>query len=312
MPKKLLLLAALLSAQPLLAEPLAPVLVFYGPSDKKDIQSRINADENAVQVAALDDGLVRGVLATRAFGSVNEESDQTTAIALEESRFDGFADHVASTMGCWGTGDASCRPVVVTGPDTIHASGVSADVADGNVRAVLAKLYLDIQPRSTVYFLRQKTNGKTSSINKLDIWYFDPPEMEGKQTLSPFYPNPGRVTDKQREELAPSRELWFSGDPSPLHTVIDGFVATVPRVLDHLYTEAAGPNQSLDLRTWYSSLDPLKAIAKDHGFNCSNADCEQRFVTIDSAAQQAWVARFYGSDLLIRVVPCDWLWCDAD
>jgi hypothetical protein len=144
------------------------------------------------------------------------------------------------------------------------------------------------------------------------VQYFDPPDSGDEEIYSPFYLDPDHVTDELREKLAPSRERWFSGQPSPLATLVRGFVAVVPRVIDRIAAHYRSADGGLELRDWYATVPPISTLAKAHDFDCRRNDCDLRLAHVDPDDRQAWVARYYDSDLAVRVIPCEWLWCEVE
>ena len=293
------LVALLVASEWALAETSAPVFVFVGLSEPAVVEQ---AGTNEVLVAVssfLDD---------------EDIADRNSAEALEAARWTGFDDAVLERFGCFGGGPESCRTTTLVVPGLNKTREQSGKLAadDGPLAAVVAQLFVDTQPIARVSLLKRRSKGRFGRISRLNIQYFDPPEMTEDEAAYPFYADPDQITDEERQTLAASRALWFEGDPSPLGSVVQGFVAAVPRVLDHVYRDLATQAKPFDLRSWYAGLKPIKAYAKAHDFDCRSNDCSTRLLYIDADAGQAWLARYYDSDLVVRVVPCQWLWCDAD
>ena len=294
--------------------PLAPVYVFYGPYDEKRVEQELVESHRAVETMYQDYGLVGGLISRWAFASAIRKADELSVVALGEAGITDFADRVVDRWGCFGLPEDTidCRSTIVLGPSS--ASRVSEAANQEELRASIAafvvKAYVDTIPRATVAFLGERPNGDLVKFAEVGVWYEDSPPLAKSEQISPFYKDQAKVSDKEKGRLAPVREKWLSGDPSPLETNITGFVETLPDVLHYLYISVPSADDPLDLRAWYESLPPIKPIAKDRGVNCQNDDCKNRLVKIDSIRARAWIARYYGNDLLIRVVPCNRLWCD--
>ncbi len=277
----------------------APVFVFVGLAEPAVVE--LAPSNNAIAKAA-------------SFLDREDVANRNTMAALDAAQWEGFDDAVLDRFGCFGAGEASCRSTTLVAPGNIEARERPGDqaTADGPLAAVIAQLFIDTQPIARVSFLKQRSKGRFGRISRLNIQYYNPPAMSEDEAAYPFYANPDDVTDEERENLAASRALWFGGDPSPLELVLRGFVDAVPRVLDHIYSDLAAQKKPFDLRSWYASLKPIKSYAKAHNFDCRVNDCTTRLLRIDPDSGQAWIARYYDSDLVVRVVPCRWLWCEPD
>ncbi|MDJ0906987.1 MAG: hypothetical protein QNI96_13290 [Woeseiaceae bacterium] len=297
--RRVTLIALLVACRCVEADGTAPVFVFVGISEPAAAELTASNSTAAAATKFLD----------------NEDiANRNTRAALDVAGWDGFETAVLEQFGCFGIGEAPCRNTTVIGPDVVESREQGGSEANGDsaLAAVVAQLFIDTQPIARVSFLKSRKKGRLKRISRLNIQYFDPPEMAEDEAAYPFYADPGKVTDEERETLAASRALWFSGDPSPLQSVLRGFVDSVPRVLDHVYEDLATQKKPFDLRTWYAGLKPLKSYAKTHDFDCRINDCETRLLRIVPDVQQAWVARYYDSDLVVRVVPCAWVWCEPD
>ena len=277
----------------------APVFVFLGLSES----------------AALEQVAANATAAAAARHLAREETaDRNSVAALKAAGWAGFGAEVASEIGCFGVGESACRQTTLVSPggtELRDARGTAAKTEEP-LAAVLAQLFIDTQPTARITFLKKKNKGRLGKLGQLNIQYFNPPTLSDEEAVYPFYDNPDRVSDDERERLRASRAFWFSGSPTPLETVMRGFIDVVPRVLDFVYEDLSTQGKPFDLRAWYAGIKPISSYAQAHDFDCRRNDCTTRLLRIDSEAGQAWIARYYESELVIRVVPCDWLWCEAD
>ncbi len=307
----LLMLAGFASATP------APVFVFYGPAADKSDARRLTEENDVVRHMSSTYGIVGGVLASWTFGAGMAQGDRISMQSVDASSLDNYPQRLADQWGCFGLAetDNRCREVFVSTPDGLISNSLETgnSPTDGKVAAVSIKSYLLIAPTATVSFMSRNQKGKFRALDKFMVFYMvRPNELTQEQLRNPFYKNPDKPKKKELRTLTAAREAWLEGDPPLIRTTLEGFAEHVPKVLDLVYEQAAtAPNDLPDLRAWYETLELIGPMAEANGATCHQDDCKNRLVKKGSHGEPFYTARYYNRDLVIRVLPCERLWCDT-